>query len=126
MFSHVMLGSNDLERSKRFYDAFFGALGLGPAVFDRHRYFYRSRTGTFGITTPIDGQPASVGNGGTIGFAAESPEQALAAHTAAVAAGGVSCEDQPGWRENGKHRLYLAYLRDPDGHKICLLHRPAA
>ncbi|QEA12861.1 VOC family protein [Comamonas flocculans] len=125
MFSHVILGSNDLERAKRFYDAFFGALGVGPAVFDRYRYFYRSGGGTFGITTPIDGQPASVGNGGTLGFAAASPEQAQAAHDAAVAAGGSSCEDPPGWRESGKHRIYLAYLRDPDGNKLCLLHRPA-
>lgn len=124
MFSHVILGSNDLERAKRFYDAFFGALGVGPAVFDRYRYFYRGAHGTFGITTPIDGRPATHANGGTVGFAAVSPEQADAAHAAGVAAGGTSCEDPPGWRESAGHRLYLAYLRDPDGNKLCLLHRP--
>lgn len=126
MFSHVMLGASDLEKSKRFYDAFLGALGVAPGVADRQRYFYRSAAGTFAISTPIDGAPASHGNGSTTGFAATSPEQADAAHAAGLAAGGVSCEDPPGWRDaGGGRRLYLAYLRDPAGNKLCLLHRPS-
>ncbi|GAB2479810.1 VOC family protein [Comamonas humi] len=124
MFSHVMLGVNDLERGKRFYDALLGQLAVAPGVANKNRYFYRSPTGTFAISTPIDGQPATHANGGTTGFACASTEQADAAHAAGVAAGGMSCEDPPGWRGEGAGRLYLAYLRDPDGNKICLLHRP--
>ena len=120
MFSHVMLGVNDLERSKRFYDAMLGQLGIAPGVANKSRYFYRSPTGTFAIATPINGEPATVGNGSTTGFSAQSIEQVNAAHAAGVAAGGVSIEDAPGMRGT----LYLAYLRDPDGNKICLLHSP--
>lgn len=125
MFSHVMLGAADLEQSRQFYDAFLGALGTGPGVANRNRYFYRGPTGTFAISTPINGEPACFGNGGTVGFAADSPEQVQAAHAAGVAAGGASCEDPPGWREMAPGvRLYLAYLRDPTGNKLCLSHRP--
>lgn len=126
MFSHVMLGASDLEKSRHFYDALLGALGVAPGVANKNRYFYRSPSGMFGITTPINGQPASVGNGGTTGFAGQSPEQVDTAHAVGVAAGGTTCEDPPGWRgEPGAGGLYLAYLRDPDGNKLCLLHRPS-
>lgn len=124
MFSHVMVGVSDLEKSKRFYDAVLGAIGIAPGMANGNRYFYRSPTGTFGITTPINGEPATFANGGTIGFAMQSPEQADAFHAAGVAHGGTTCEDPPGYRESGGNRLYLAYLRDPDGHKLCALHRP--
>jgi catechol 2,3-dioxygenase-like lactoylglutathione lyase family enzyme len=124
MFSHVMVGVNDLEVSKKFYDALLGTLGIGPGVANKSRYFYRSPTGLFGITTPINGQPATHGNGSTIGFAMQSPDQADAFHAAGVAHGGTSCEDPPGWREGASGPLYLAYLRDPSGNKICALHRP--
>lgn len=124
MFSHVMVGVKDLEASKRFYDAVLGAVGIGPGVANNQRYFYRSPTGTFGITTPINGEPATVGNGSTIGFKATSTEQADAFHAAGLAHGGTTCEDPPGWRQGAAGKLYLAYLRDPDGHKICVLHRP--
>lgn len=125
MFSHVMLGANDLESSRKFYDALLGTLGIGPGVAHKKRYFYRSASGLFGITTPINGEPATHGNGSTIGFAMQSPEQADAFHAAGVANGGTSCEDPPGWREGASGPLYLAYLRDPSGNKICALHRPA-
>jgi catechol 2,3-dioxygenase-like lactoylglutathione lyase family enzyme len=125
MFSHVMVGVSDLEKSRQFYDALLGTLGIGPGVANKNRYFYRSPTGTFGITTPINGEPACHANGGTIGFAMQSPEQADAFHAAGVAHGGSTCEDPPGWRDNGAGQLYLAYLRDPDGNKLCALHRPA-
>ncbi|MBK7312629.1 VOC family protein [Candidatus Aalborgicola defluviihabitans] len=124
MFSHVMVGANDLEVSRKFYDALLGTLGIAPGVANANRYFYRSRTGSFGITAPINGEPANHANGGTIGFNMESTEQADAFHAAGVANGGTTCEDPPGWREGSVGKLYLAYLRDPDGNKICALFRP--
>ena len=125
MFSHVMLGVSDLEVSKAFYDALLGTLGIGPGVSDKNRYFYRSPTGIFAITTPINGEPATHGNGSTIGFTVQSPEQGDAFHAAGIANGGTTCEEPPGFREGPSSKLYLAYLRDPDGNKICALHRPA-
>jgi catechol 2,3-dioxygenase-like lactoylglutathione lyase family enzyme len=125
MFSHVMVGVKDLEVSRKFYDALLGTLGIGPGVANGKRYFYRSPTGTFGITTPINGEPATHGNGSTLGFAMQSTEQADAFHAAGVANGGTDCEDPPGWREGASGKMYLAYVRDPDGNKICALHRPA-
>ena len=124
MFSHVMVGVSDLEVSRKFYDALLGTIGVGPGFANKNRYFYRSPTGSFGITTPINGEPATHGNGSTIGFAMQSPEQADAFHAAGVANGGTTCEEPPGFRDNGVGKLYLAYLRDPDGNKICALHRP--
>ena len=125
MFSHVMVGVKDLEVSKRFYDALLDTLGIAPGVTNKNRYFYRSAGGTFAISTPINGEPAQHGNGSTIGFTAQSPEQAAAWHAAGVAHGGTTCEDPPGLRESPGGPLYLAYLRDPDGNKLCALHRPA-
>lgn len=124
MFSHVMVGVSDLEVSKKFYDALLGTLGIGPGIANNNRYFYRSPTGSFAITTPINGEPASFANGGTIGFNMQSPEQTDAFHAAGVANGGTTCEEPPGWRDGAVGKLYLAYLRDPDGNKICALHRP--
>jgi catechol 2,3-dioxygenase-like lactoylglutathione lyase family enzyme len=123
MFSHVMLGTNDLDRAKTFYDAVLGTLGVAPGFVDRHRIFWRTPTGVFSVSIPIDGEPATVGNGSTLGFACQSAEQAQAWHAAGVAHGGTSCEDPPGVREGAAGKLYLAYLRDPDGNKICALHR---
>lgn len=130
MFSHVMFGVSDLEKSKKFYDAILGTLGIGPGVANTttnnvNRYFYRSPGGSFGITTPINGEPATHGNGSTLGFSMATPELADAFHAAGVANGGTDCEDPPGWREGAVGKLYLCYLRDPDGNKICGLHRPA-
>ena len=124
MFSHVMVGVNDLEVSKQFYDALLGTLGVAPGVANQNRYFYRGAGGTFAISTPINGEPANHGNGSTIGFAAQSPEQVEAFHAAGVAHGGTTCENPPGFREGPVGRLYLAYLRDPDGNKLCALYRP--
>ena len=128
MFSHVILGVNDLEASKKFYDATLGALGIKPGIHNNNgvvdRYFYRTATGSFGITQPLNGEPATHANGGTVGFNMASPEQADAFHAAGIANGGTTCEDPPGWRDNGVGKLYLAYLRDPDGNKLCALYRP--
>ncbi len=123
MFSHVMIGTNDLDKAKKFYDAVLGTLGIKPAVVDGHRIFYISPNGMFSVSKPIDGKPATHANGGTVGFAAASPAQADAWHAAGVANGGTTCEDPPGVRAGGFGKLYLAYLRDPDGNKICALHR---
>ncbi|MBQ8102327.1 MAG: VOC family protein [Afipia sp.] len=123
MFSHVMVGTNDLDRAKAFYDNLLGTLGVPPAIVDRHRIFYRTKTGTFSVSRPIDGKPATPANGGTIGFAAASTEAADAWHAAGIANGGTTCEDPPGIREGGGVKLYIAYLRDPDGNKLCAIHR---
>ncbi|AVS82842.1 MULTISPECIES: VOC family protein [Comamonadaceae] len=124
MFSHVIVGVTDLEKSKRFYDALLGTIGVPPGMANKNRYFYRSPGGLFGITLPINGEPATHGNGSTIGFAMQSPEQADAFHAAGVANGGTTCEDPPGYREGPVGPLYLAYLRDPDGNKLCAMYRP--
>jgi catechol 2,3-dioxygenase-like lactoylglutathione lyase family enzyme len=123
MFSHVMIGTNDLEKAKSFYDALLGTLGVPPGRLDRHRIFYRSKTGTFSVSLPIDGKPATFANGGTIGFTADSAEAADAFHAAGIAQGGTTCEEPPGIREGSGMKLYIAYLRDPDGNKLCALHR---
>ena len=124
MYSHNMVGSNDIERSKKFYDAVFTAMGGKPGIQDdKGRLIYMHNGGIFLVTQPIDGQPASAGNGCTIGFAMDSPEQADAWHEAGVAAGGTAIEDPPGVRSGGMGDLYLAYLRDPDGNKLCALKR---
>ena len=123
MFSHIMIGTNDLDRAKRFYDALLGALDVPQARVDGHRIFYFTKTGVFSVSKPINGEPATPANGGTIGFAASSPEKVHAWHEAGLAAGGATCEEPPGIREGGLGKLYLAYLRDPDGNKLCALHR---
>lgn len=124
MFSHIMVGSNDINASKKFYDATLGALGMSPGTIDeKGRVFYMTPSGVFAITKPIDGQPATAANGGTIGFAAQTPEQVVAWHTAGLANGGTDCEDPPGIREGSVGKLYLAYLRDPSGNKLCALKR---
>ena len=125
MFSHVMLGSNDLARSKKFYDALLGSLGGGPGKHDaKGRVIYSHKSGILMLSAPINGASATGANGGTLGFAADSPEQADAWHRAGVENGGVTAEDPPGLRDDSK--LYLAYLRDPDGNKLCAVHRPKA
>ena len=127
MFSHIMVGANDVAASKKFYDAVLGALGVKPGnPDDKGRVFYMTPTGIFAITKPINGAPASAANGATIGFAVDSPAKADAWHAAGVANGGASCEDPPGVRTGAMGSLYLAYLRDPAGNKICALHRMAS
>ena len=124
MFSHIMVGTNDLDRAKKFYDSVLGTLGV-PAgrIDDNRRIFYMTPGGVFSVTKPIDGEAATHANGATIGFACSSSQQADAWHAAGVANGGKSIEDPPGVREGNVGKLYLAYLRDPDGNKICALHR---
>ena len=124
MFSHIMLGADDIDASKTFYDAIFAATGVGPGITDdKGRVFWMTPTGVFAITKPIDGKPASCGNGSTVGFAMKSPVEADAWHAAGLANGGTACEDPPGVRTGATGSLYLAYLRDPSGNKLCALHR---
>ena len=119
MFSHVVIGADDTEEAKKFYDATLGALGIAPGFMDETgRVFYRTEDGLFAITKPLNGDPASGGNGSTIGFSATSPEQCDAWHSAGVSNGGV--------REGSGMKMYLAYLRDPAGNKVCTLHRMEA
>jgi catechol 2,3-dioxygenase-like lactoylglutathione lyase family enzyme len=126
MFSHAMVGSNDIERSRRFYDATFTAIGGEPGITDAAgRLVYRHNGGTFMVSKPIDGKPATSGNGSTLGIKMADAGQADAWHAAGVANGGTSIEDPPGVRLSPTGvSYYLAYLRDPDGNKLCGLHRP--
>ena len=124
MYSHNMVGSNDIARSKKFYDAVFTAMGGRAGMQDdKGRLIYMYNDGLFRVTPPIDGQPATAGNGCTVGFAMDTPEQADAWHAAGVANGGTAIEDAPGVREASFGKLYLAYLRDPDGNKLGALKR---
>ncbi|HEX7781838.1 MAG TPA: VOC family protein [Sphingobium sp.] len=126
MFSHVVLGANDLEKSKTFYDAVIGAIGGQPATpVDENRFMYMHNGGMLMITKPVNGEPACHANGGTVGFSMESAEQADAWHAAGVAAGGSTCENPPGVRESGFGPIYLAYMRDPAGNKLCGIYRAA-
>ena len=124
MFSHVMVGANDLDASRKFYDAVLGTLGRSAGMTDeKGRIFYLSPTGVFAVTKPINGAPATAANGGTVGFTVADPASVDAWHAAGVANGGTSCEDPPGVRESGMGKMYLAYLRDPSGNKLCAVHR---
>lgn len=124
MYSHMMVGTDDIDRSKKFYDALFGAVGGKPGFVDpKGRIIYMHNGGLFLVTKPIDGEAATPGNGMTVGFAMANPAECDAWHAAGLAAGGKAIEDPPGVREAGFGKLYLAYLRDPDGNKLCALHR---
>lgn len=128
MFSHIMVGSNDIERSKRFYDAVLATVGAGEAARNTNatghvRLFYRHAGNTFAVSQPIDGETACFANGGTIGFKCASPEQVQQFHDTAVEHGGTSIEDPPGPRDTAMGRFHLAYVRDPDGNKLCAIFR---
>jgi catechol 2,3-dioxygenase-like lactoylglutathione lyase family enzyme len=127
MFNHIMIGCNDIERAKLFYDAVLGTLGAGQplrnqAASGHIRYFYRHNGNSFGITEPINGEPATAGNGCTIGFKCASFEEVRNFHNTAVAMGGTSIEQPPGLRESSLGAMHLAYVRDPDGNKLCAIH----
>ncbi|KQQ79382.1 glyoxalase [Rhizobium sp. Leaf321] len=122
MFTHVMIGTNDHERSRRFYDATFAALGGKPAEVDeRGRLIYLHEGDRLTITKPIDGGPAAAANGGTIGISAVSHDQVPAWHVAGTEHGGTAIESPPSERPNGS---FVAYLRDPDGNKLTVRSQP--
>jgi catechol 2,3-dioxygenase-like lactoylglutathione lyase family enzyme len=129
MFSHIMVGTNDIERSKRFYDAVLGVLGAGEPVRNQAktghvRLFYRHDGQTFCVSEPINGQPASFANGGTIGFKCESPSRCTSSTPRRWRTAAVRSRMRRGLREGSLGAMYLAYVRDPDGNKLCALHRP--
>jgi catechol 2,3-dioxygenase-like lactoylglutathione lyase family enzyme len=128
MISHVMIGSNDIERSKAFYTKVLGVLGVREPMVHQNasgqtRLFYMHNGNTFSVSEPINGQPATCANGFTIGFACDSAEQVKELHDVAVANGGTSIEDPPGPREGSMGVMHLCYFQDPDGHKVCGIHR---
>lgn len=129
MLNHVMVGTNDIERAKQFYNAVLATLGVGEPLVNKAnsghtRLFYRHDGNTFGISEPINDEPATCANGATIGFKCNSPEQVKEFHDVAVANGGTSIEDVPGLRQTSLGALHLAYVRDPDGNKLCAIYRP--
>jgi catechol 2,3-dioxygenase-like lactoylglutathione lyase family enzyme len=130
MLNHVMIGSNDIEKTKNFYNPVLGVLGAGDPMehvneTGHTRLFYIHDGSTFSISEPINGEPVSIANGSTIGFVCDSPEQVKEFHDTAVANGGISVEDPPGARDGTMGVMHLCYFLDPDGHKICGIHRPA-
>ena len=131
MLNHVMVGSNNITRSKKFYDAVLGVIGVASPSErtndgGQKRLFYSHQGSTFCIAEPMNGKPVLSSNGSTIGFVCDSPEQIQEFHDVAIANGGTTIEDPPGLRENNYGSTYLCYFLDPDGHKLCGVHRPQA
>ena len=119
MFTHAFLGSNDIEKSRKFYDATMKELGYENVVPpESGMLVYSGPTGTLVVGKPYDGQPANPSNGATLGLAAKDDETVTRWHQAGVAAGGT-CDGPPGPRERAPNNSVGAYLRDPDGNKIC-------
>ena len=129
MLNHIMIGSNDIQKTKAFYNAVLGVLGAGEPMehvndTGQRRLFYIHDGSTFSVSEPINGEPVTVANGFTIGFLCHSPEQVVELHDVAIANGGTSIEEPPGPRESNMGTMHLCYFQDPDGHKICGIHRP--
>lgn len=129
MLNHIMIGSTDIEKSKSFYNAVLGVLGAGEPMAHvndtgQTRLFYMHDGSTFSVSEPINGEPVIASNGSTIGFLCTSPEQVVELHDVAIANGGTSIEDPPGLREGSMGAMHLSYFTDPDGHKVCGIHRP--
>ena len=111
------------EQEKRTDDQLPWRAGFGSDA--RERLFYRNEGGTnFVVTEPINDEPATVANGSTVAFSCDSPEQVREFHAVAIANGGTSIEDLPGPRETRIGTIHLAYVRDPDGNKLCGIHIP--
>lgn len=124
-----MIGSNDIEKTKKFYNSVLSVLGAGDAMehlneTGQTRLFYIHDGSTFSVSEPVNGEPVSIANGSTIGFVCDSAEQVKEFHDIAVANGGISVEDPPGPRDGTMGLMHLCYFLDPDGHKICGIHRP--
>ena len=131
MFNHIVIGSNDLQRAKVFYDAVLATLGVENAVVNAlptgpKRLFYRHAGMSFIVTEPLNGEPATAANGATVAFRCNSPEQVLHFHAVALTNGGASIEDAPGLRQNPVvGDIFAAYVTDSDGNKLCATHRLA-
>ena len=123
MFSHVTLGTDNIAESKVFYDATMKVLGYKEGVMDeKGRCMYFSPSGVLVLTKPINGEQSSHGNGMTIGLSVPTSELIHKWHEIGLENGGKVCEEPPGVRGTGERQLYLAYLRDPSGNKICATH----
>ena len=118
MIGYTTIGTNDLERSRAFYDAILAPLGGRRTLsYDRSQYYGSPARGAMlGITLPFDGEAATTGNGVMVALSAASPAEVDGVHAAALAAGGA-CEGQPGQRMD---KFYGAYFRDLDGNKLCV------
>jgi len=117
MFTHVMVGANDVEKSRKFYTAVLGTIGHESQQYGDHTFFSDGNTG-FGVGRPANGEAANHANGGTIGFKAKTTAEVDAFHAAGLVSGGT-CDGAPGVRDTVPGKPYGAYLRDPDGNKIC-------
>lgn len=116
MFSHVVVGTNDLNAAKHFYDTVMGSLGHEPGALAGDRVIYASPTGILVVTTPFDGNDATNGNGITIGLNAPGRDAVDTFHSRGIDAGGTD-EGKPGpWP--AIPNSYAAYLRDPVGNKL--------
>ncbi|MDI2089817.1 VOC family protein [Commensalibacter oyaizuii] len=120
LFNHVTVGTNDLEKAKRFYDATFTVVDAVRIETDlTDRILYKKDNQMFAAIKPIDGNKATYANGGTIGFSMSSVEQVNKWYQAGIENGGEAIEAPPGIRDGQGPKKYLAYLRDPDGNKLC-------
>ena len=127
MFSHVTIGSNDIARARIFYDGVAAPLGLQRHADYPEAVGYGRAGGRpqLWVVRPLDKNAASVGNGITVGLEAENRSAVVAAHAAAIKAGGKD-EGAPGIRTHYHPNYYGAYVRDPDGNKVCIVcHKPA-
>ncbi|MGH1418076.1 MAG: VOC family protein [Hyphomicrobiaceae bacterium] len=126
MIAYTLLGTNDLEKSAKFYDALLAEVGgqrasnLSPIFKDMDRMvIYAGAEGTpfFGISEPYDQQPANVGNGSFISLGAKDSADVDRLYAKAIELG-ATCEGKPGARKNQNMDFYAGYFRDPDGNKL--------
>ena len=117
ILSHVSIGTNDMPRAVAFYDAVLPVLGCRKLMEYPFGVAYGKQFPEFWVQLPIDGKPASVGNGTHMCFIAQSKEAVHAFHEAAMAAGATD-DGPPGPRPQYSPGYYGAFARDPDGHKV--------
>lgn len=118
ILTHVFVGTNDVERARKFYDAVLSTLGNNRVMDFETGSGWGIEAPEFLVTIPIDGHRATHANGGTIGFAAPSRKAVHEFHKAAMANGGKDIS-APGLRLDIAPTAYAAYVRDPDSNKIC-------
>lgn len=117
MIHHLSLGTNDLRRAQAFYDAVLGVLGMHLMKRTERELIYGAGTYLLSVIVPVDGRPASAGNGAHVAFAAESRVMVDHFHRQALAHGGAE-DGAPGIRAKYDPHYYGAFVRDPDGNKL--------